>query len=87
MMIKAAPKMTVAELIEKLHQFPPEMRVVVCGYEGGYNDVSSVRAFDVALNVHKEDWMGAHDSTDSLKTPHDIVPAVLLSGSNQNRED
>ncbi len=30
--------MTVAELIQKLQKFPPDMRVLTDGYEGGYDD-------------------------------------------------
>jgi hypothetical protein len=78
---------TVGELIEQLQKFPLETRVVVCGYEGGYNDVSSVEILDIALDVNKQDWMGAHDSAEGLKDRHEIVPAVLLSGSNHNAED
>lgn len=34
--------MTVFELIEILRQFPPEMRIVVDGYEGAADDIVEV---------------------------------------------
>jgi len=34
--------MTVFELIEILRQFPPEMRIVVDGYEGDADDIAEV---------------------------------------------
>jgi hypothetical protein len=30
--------MNVQQLIEELQKYPPEMRVIVKGYEGGYSD-------------------------------------------------
>ena len=45
--------MIVKELIEKLQQLDPDLRVVTNGYEGGYQDVSNdFESFDLALNVH-----------------------------------
>jgi hypothetical protein len=46
--------MTVKELIEKLQQLDPDLRVVTDGYEGGYKDVSDTfESFDLALNVNE----------------------------------
>ncbi|MGZ5799952.1 MAG: hypothetical protein ACXWJZ_04900 [Burkholderiaceae bacterium] len=35
--------MNVAELIAILQCYPPERRVVVCGYEGGFDDLTAVK--------------------------------------------
>ena len=55
--------MIVQELMELLSKYPADIRVVVDGYENGYDDVKeeliSVRA--VRLNVGKEWWDGQHD--------------------------
>lgn len=75
---------TIKELIEKLQQFPPGTRVVVCGYEGGYNDVSSIGAFDIALNVHTEDYYGAHENAEDVKGGFEVVSAVALRGYNHH---
>ena len=54
--------MTVSELIETLKAHPGDLRVVVNGYEEGYDDLSpgqiSVRR--IALNTGVEDWEGQH---------------------------
>jgi hypothetical protein len=76
--------MTVAELIERLQKFPPETRVVVAGYEDGFNDVKWVEGLDIALNVHTEDYYGAHNTPDCSKANAEVVPAVLLRGHNHN---
>jgi hypothetical protein len=52
---------TIAELIEKLREFPQDARVIVNGYEGGYEDVTGVNAIPIKLNVHTEDYYGPHD--------------------------
>ena len=60
--------MNVQQLIEKLQKHPPEMRVIVSGYEGGYNDLSSPPANQtlIRLNVHAPDcwYYGRHDDAE-----------------------
>lgn len=60
--------MTVKELRKNLKQYPSDMRVVVNGYEGGYQDVTDklFRKVDLKLNyfdIEEEWWNGPHDST------------------------
>jgi hypothetical protein len=57
--------MTVNELIEHLKNYPPDMRVLTLGYEGGYDDVGEMRSEDVAFNVNNEDtwYYGSHELT------------------------
>jgi len=43
---------TVAQLIEALRKFPPEMRVIVRGYESGYDDPERL----VVIQVEPEDF-------------------------------
>ncbi|MDX2213086.1 MAG: hypothetical protein SFY66_07335 [Oculatellaceae cyanobacterium bins.114] len=45
--------MNIRELIETLSQFDPDMRVVVAGYEGGFNDITQIQPCEIRLNVHK----------------------------------
>ena len=49
--------MTAQELIEILKTYPADLRVVVNGYETGYDDLesTSVRLEKIALNAGKED--------------------------------
>ena len=55
--------MNVQQLIEELQKYPPEMRVIVQGYEGGYSDCTLPEPTRIRLNVHEEDdWCtGRHD--------------------------
>lgn len=39
---------TVAQLIEALKAFPPDMRVIVDGYEGGFDDVEALQLQQIA---------------------------------------
>jgi hypothetical protein len=77
--------MNVRQLIEKLKEHPPEMRVIVDGYEGGYNDLESLKTTQIRLNVHDryKDLFGRHDDADyPLKLAADkdsaIETALLL---------
>lgn len=50
------PKLTVGELIAKLQTFPAELRVVVDGYEEGFEDLlkSSIQMEKVRLYAHND---------------------------------
>ena len=54
--------MTVKELIEFLEGYPPDLRVVVQGYENGFDDVSSerVKLIRIQLDCGTENWEGRH---------------------------
>ena len=52
--------MTVGQLVRLLQSYPQDMRVVVAGYEDGYDDLSpkQVSAVRIALNTGKHEWEG-----------------------------
>ena len=54
--------LTVSELIEKLKEYPGDMRVLTLGYEGGYNDIDLDTA-DIVFNVNDKDtwYYGPHE--------------------------
>lgn len=54
--------MTVKELIDKLSTTDLSMRVVVQGYEGGYDEVESFHQVPIAKNKYKQDkwWDGEY---------------------------
>lgn len=54
--------MTVQQLIQKLNQFPQDLRVMVEGYEGGYEDLEVIRLSKVGLNIHESEIYGNHDT-------------------------
>ena len=72
--------MTAEELIQLLAQYPPNLRVVVNGYEDGYDDLSpeQVSAVKIALNTGKHRWEGQHGDPDSLADAGDVVEALIL---------
>ena len=72
--------MTVDELIQLLTTHSPNLRVVVNGYEDGYDDLSpkQVSVVKIALNTGKHQWEGAHGDPDGLTDADDIVEALVL---------
>ena len=76
--------MTVGQLVELLQGYPQDLRVVVNGYEDGYDDLSpeQVSAVRIALNTGKHDWEGRHGdpggSTGRPAADSDVVDALVL---------
>ncbi|MGK7924300.1 MAG: hypothetical protein AB4290_03430 [Spirulina sp.] len=72
--------MSIEELVKLLEKFPPQTRVVVAGYQNGYNDITKIS--QIALRLHANQcWScGAH----ALAAPDasDRVPAIYLGGYN-----
>jgi hypothetical protein len=60
----ALTAMNVQQLIEDLQKHPPAMRVIVSGYEGGYNDVHSIKPISICLDVNPEWYYGSHDDAE-----------------------
>ena len=54
--------MTVKELVEFLQKYPDDLRVVVNGYEDGYDDISPERVSTrkIELDAGTHDWEGQH---------------------------
>jgi len=74
--------MTASELISELNDLPPETKIVVRGYENGYNDIIMLRKFKITINKERKWWDGEY--TDSKET--DAMPVVELFGDNHNSE-
>ena len=60
--------MTVDELVQLLASHPPHLRVVVDGYEGGYDHLSprQLRVVKTAPNTGTRDYVGNHGDADYL---------------------
>ena len=54
--------MNVRDMIDLLGSFPEDMRVVVNGYEQGYDDLSpeQISVVPITLNTGEHDWDGQH---------------------------
>ena len=76
--------MTVDELVQLLAAYPAELRVVVNGYEDGYDDLSpeQISLVKIALNTGAHDWEGKHGDPHDLPrgTPDaaEVVEALVL---------
>ncbi|MEN8157695.1 MAG: hypothetical protein ABFS10_12155 [Bacteroidota bacterium] len=84
--------MTVDELINKLRDFPPDHRVIIPGYEDGYNDITIIKKTEIIPDYFTEWYYGQHlDKDDFLKVEKIENPAfensVLLNGENLLAED
>lgn len=75
--------MTVSELIEKLKELPSDLRVVVAGYEGGFNDIEKLEDKHLILDAHEEWFYGAHAKSET----EEGVKAIVLLGRNHNDPD
>ena len=73
--------MNVKETIEKLMKYPLDMRVVVDGYEGGYEDLTDGQYFisDIALNVSDSDIFGIHGEARHAENKTQIEKCLVLS--------
>jgi hypothetical protein len=58
--------MNVGQLIEQLKTYPQDLRVVVAGYEGGYNDVDQFEKIKIVLEYHSEWYYGKHEDIDHI---------------------
>lgn len=72
--------MTVEELIAILQEHPRDLRVVVTGYEDGFDDLTpeQIKVTSIALNTGKYHYEGVHGDLGDAKDPADVVQAVLL---------
>ena len=73
--------MTVRELIELLAAYPPELRVVVNGYEGGFDDVARERISVNRIELDRGEhwWEGRHAAPrNEAGTGAPVVDALVL---------
>ena len=75
--------MTAQELIEKLQTLPPNTKIVVRGYEDGYNDILQLKEVKIKLNPNAYTWYGEYEES----TNADAITAIDLYGENQNPKD
>ena len=75
--------MTVKELTEFLEKYPDDLRVVVNGYEDGYDDILPERIFTrkIQLDAGTHDWEGQHNDSPNVDESTDdakIVEALVF---------
>ena len=72
--------MTVGQLIRLLQSYPPDLRLVVNGYEDGYDDLSpkQISPAKITLNTGKHEWEGQHGDPNGLTDDVEVVEALVL---------
>ncbi len=76
--------MTVKELVELLGKYPDDLRVVVNGYEDGFDDLSPERisVIKIQLDTQIHDWESQHSdfygSEKEISDDAEIVEALVL---------
>lgn len=83
--------MNIRELIEALSKFDPETRVVVAGYEEGFNDITQIQTQRILLNAYRDWFYGSHakagnERVRQLLPDADETMAIALIGENRNTE-
>ncbi len=68
---------TVAELIKALQQFPPDMRVVVSGYEEGYENMLTPKIEKLEQNPENPYWEGEFQEQGQLEGGQ-LIEAVVM---------
>jgi hypothetical protein len=53
--------MNVDQLIKRLQMYPQDLRVVIRGYEGGYDDINNFEQLKIVLDYNDEWYYGKHD--------------------------
>jgi|MudIll2142460700_1097286.scaffolds.fasta_scaffold38155_3 hypothetical protein len=78
--------MTVKELIAALQKYPPDTRVVVLGYESGYDDVTLVKQIAIMPETKPVWYKGRYDEAPPEKAKADqAIQAVLVYGRNAEK--
>jgi hypothetical protein len=68
--------MTASELIDKLKQYPANMRIVVVGYESGFDDIETIQEVSIDKFRKKREWDGKYRERTNSAT----INAVALLG-------
>ena len=75
--------MTAQELIVQLQSLAPDTKIVVRGYEDGYNDILRLKAVKLKAKINSEWYEGEYVENHD---PDSII-AFELFGENQNPQD
>jgi hypothetical protein len=73
--------MKAKELIRLLEKLPPDMKIVVRGYEEGYNDIIELKPLQLK---HKQDAEWYYGEYLKSEDP-DSIEAIELYGENKNK--
>ncbi len=72
--------MTAQQLIQLLQNYPPTTKIVVRGYEDGYNDILKLIEIKIKPNSESAWYNGEYEESKEA----DAIYAINLFGENQN---
>jgi hypothetical protein len=75
--------MNVEELIKYLQAYPSHARVVVPGYEGGYDDITLVKEISIKPTADSKWYYGRYEKAEP-ETTEQSEQAVLLFGKSRS---
>lgn len=78
--------MTIAELILALSAYPPETKVVIDGYEGGYHDAGPLKEIELVRDYHHQSYYGPHETSD-YPLPEELANRTVANHVYISRSD
>lgn len=75
--------MTAKELITQLQKLSPEIKIVVRGYEEGYNDIQQLKPVKLKQEPNAKWYYGKYTKDDSTNS----IDAIELYGENKEQEE
>lgn len=75
--------MTASELIQHLKALPPDTKIVIRGYEDGYNDILMLKPVKIKPLENTPWYSGEYENSNAP----DAIDAVDLYGENKNPKD
>ena len=80
--------MIVKELIQLLQNHDPDKKVLVRGYEDGFNEVTEIVPMDIYPHPQqKASYVGEYENTRHEKPPGPVTLAIELRGWNRKSDD
>jgi len=70
-------KITVRELMANLQGLPPDMRVVISGPDGAFNDIGTTDVVPLKLGEGKKWYEGSHTRTKTGQDPDEYAYALI----------
>lgn len=70
--------MKVRELMNMLRKVDPDMRVMVNGFEEGYDDIGYCGVEEMSLNVYDDELSGRHEKAELLENPEDFESETVF---------
>jgi len=75
--------MTAKELIQHLQQLQPDTKIVIRGYEDGYNDILNLKAIIIKQKKDSHWYEGEYDDSEDA----DAINSFNIFGENKNAVD